>query len=131
MKTNLAQIVEMIDINVVIKRSQYNRVTIHQTNKFPNQPLSATEKDLLRQVSFAHCVSKYVFEFKKYLNDGETEEDLRSEAHVGFEEMLIKFDKQRMKPGHTLSSAFEGTWATILKYHTKKTNTKTKELREG
>lgn len=128
MITNLSKNLQVIDIHTMVKRSRCVRVEIHGTKKLPLNPLTEVEKDFLRTYSLKHCTWKYRKKFAKFLNEEETLEDLDSEAFIGFEEMLVKFDKSKMT-GTCLKSAFEGTWCEILRLHVKKSVDKTLALR--
>ena len=126
MITNLSKMTEVIDIHTIIKRARYERVEIHSTKKFPKIPLSIQEKSLLRQEAQKKCIYKYLQKFKSFINEDETREDLESEAILGFEEMLYKFDKSRINTQSSIAEAFIGTWCHTIDFHVKKSFQKTK-----
>ena len=131
MITNLSQFTQVIDINTIIKRARYERVEIHKTKKQPRNPLNAQEKIFLRSQSFHHCISFYLTRFKTFVNEDETQEDLKSEAILGFEEMLSKFDKSKMTNNCPLEKAFVGTWCETINFHVKKTIDKTTKQKKS
>ncbi len=126
----MLKLIHEIDSSLVSKKSRNHRVEIHQMKKQPEIPLTEMEKELLRKDIGTECVKIYSYQFQSFLNEDENLEDLKAEAWLGFEEMLIKFDKKRMSEGSELNQAFIGTWVQTIKFHKNKTIAKTRKAKE-